>query len=266
MNDVKPDSLRLPEVGGQDAGAGLSLLPQPPNPHHGIHNPETSALKIAFATYGSCRSGSTYAAAHNRIRSQEQSRRPGRAPCSLVRAMRAARRSRGRPRGVRSSLGTETPQAPKSGALTGCSPTMRSSMGLSTAGLGRSAVCRVAMLRPSSSRSAWKWRRCAAWLVLFARVGEQFLDGIHDRVEAQAGGVDLMSDDRDFRGTFECSRIGMAVVASAEGRGGQLLEVNDALCAVTGYARDQLLGPATESSSSRWPMCRHESKIAVVVP
>ena len=51
----------------------------------------------------------------------------------------------------------------------------------------------------------------------------------------------LREAEERFRGTFEGSGIGMAVVASAEGRGGQLLEVNDALCALTGHARDHLL-------------------------
>lgn len=57
----------------------------------------------------------------------------------------------------------------------------------------------------------------------------------------------LREAEERFRGTFEGSGIGMAVVASAAGGGGRLLEVNDALCTLTGHAREHLLRMKFES-------------------
>ena len=51
----------------------------------------------------------------------------------------------------------------------------------------------------------------------------------------------LREAEERFRGTFESSGIGMAVVAVTGAHPGRLLEINDALCAVTGYEREQLL-------------------------
>jgi diguanylate cyclase (GGDEF)-like protein/PAS domain S-box-containing protein len=57
----------------------------------------------------------------------------------------------------------------------------------------------------------------------------------------------LREAEERFRGTFENSGIGMAVVAVASGHAGRLLEINDALCALSGYERDQLLQMSFDS-------------------
>jgi diguanylate cyclase (GGDEF)-like protein/PAS domain S-box-containing protein len=51
----------------------------------------------------------------------------------------------------------------------------------------------------------------------------------------------LREAEERFRGTFESSGIGMAVVAVTGAHPGRFLEINDALCVVSGYEREQLV-------------------------
>ncbi len=61
------------------------------------------------------------------------------------------------------------------------------------------------------------------------------------RSETDAGGI----DDR-FHRAFEVSPIGLAISAATPDDFGRYLEVNRALCTLTGYAREQLLGMTSQ--------------------
>ncbi len=64
---------------------------------------------------------------------------------------------------------------------------------------------------------------------------------------ARTGAATRTEADERFRSAFESSGIGMAIVATAPGHADQVLEINDALCTVTGYTREQLLSMRFDS-------------------
>lgn len=76
------------------------------------------------------------------------------------------------------------------------------------------------------------------------RLATAAIRDVSDRRRVEAAGREA---EERFRGVFEHSGIGMAVVALAGERAGRPTEVNGALCAITGYEHDQLVRMSTSS-------------------
>jgi diguanylate cyclase (GGDEF)-like protein/PAS domain S-box-containing protein len=70
---------------------------------------------------------------------------------------------------------------------------------------------------------------------------------IRDATARKRAEATLREAQERFRSTFENSGIGIGVVAVAGEHPGRLLEVNDALCVVTGFDREQLVGMSMNS-------------------
>ena len=70
---------------------------------------------------------------------------------------------------------------------------------------------------------------------------------LRDITERKRDQAAVHEAEERFRGAFEQAPIGMALVSIESDRAGCFLRVNRALCEITGYAADELVGAAFES-------------------